>query len=119
MKVKLLLIAVLLVAGFSVSAQAQRQFAGRYDLLSGYTRGELAGLFAYGVATANRNGRVSYSAYYPYYDETFRGTGTINNQAVFRFTNGVSGNARILSRRVAVGNYRDEWGRGFFALRKR
>jgi hypothetical protein len=119
LEINVFLIAVLLVAGLSTSAQAQRAFAGKYDLLSGYTRGELSGLFAYGIATVARNGNISYTSYYPYYDETYRGRGRMTKNGVFSFTNGVSGSARLVSKRVAVGNYRDPWGRGFFAVRKK
>lgn len=119
MNFKLLLIAVLLVVGFSVSAQAQRAFAGRYDLLSGYSSGWPAGLFGYGVASVTRSGVASYSSYYAYFDVTGRGTGRVNSRGVFSLNNGTSGSAAILGRRVAVGNFRDSEGRGFFAVRKR
>lgn len=119
MNFKLLLIAVLLVVGFSVSAQAQRAFAGRYDLLSGYSSGWPAGLFGYGVASVARSGVASYSAYYRYLNVTGRGTGRINSRGVFSLNNGTRGSAAILGRRVAVGNFSDSEGRGFFALRKK
>jgi hypothetical protein len=119
MKAKLLLIAALLIAGFSVSAQAQSAFAGRYDIFSGYSSGSLAGLFGYGVASIAHNGAASYSAYYPYLNETGRGTGRINSKGVFSMNNGVRGSATIFNRRVAVGNFSDSGGRGFFAIRKK
>lgn len=119
MKVKLLLIPALLIVGFSVSAQAQSQFAGRYDVFSGYSSGSLAGMFGYGVASIASNGAASYSAYYPYLNETGRGTGRINSKGVFSLNNGVRGSATIFSRRVAVGNFSDSGGRGFFAIRKK
>jgi len=116
---KILLIAVLAFIGVSVSAHAQSKFAGRYDLISGYSSGWPAGLFGYGVASAARNGRVSYSAYYPYLNVTGNGTGKINSRGVFSLNNGTTGSGRILGNRVAVGNFSDSEGRGFFALRKR
>ena len=119
MKAKLLLIAVLLVVGLSASAQAQSAFAGRYDLLAGYSGGQLVGLFGYGVASVARSGVASYTAYYAYIDETGRGTGRISSKGVFSMNNGVRGAATIFGRRVAVGNFSDPGGRGFFAIRKK
>jgi hypothetical protein len=119
MNVKVLSVAALAFIGVSLSANAQSQFAGSYDLIAGYSRGWPAGLFGYGVATAARNGNVSYSSYYAYLKVTGRGTGRMNNRGVFALNNGVTGSARLLGNRVAVGNFRDSEGRGFFALRKR
>jgi hypothetical protein len=119
MNIKILSIAVLAFIGISVSANAQSKFAGSYDLIAGYSRGWPAGLFGYGVATAARNGNVSYSAYYPYLNITGKGTGKINSKGRFSLNNGTTGSASILSNRVAVGNFRDSEGRGFFALRKK
>jgi hypothetical protein len=119
MKVKVLLIAVLLTAGFSISAQAQSRFAGRYDLLSGYTTGSNRGLFGYGIATASRWGAVSYTAYYPRLQGSGSGTGRINSKGAFRLNNGTTGSAQMYGNRVAVGTFRDAYGGGFFGLRKK
>ena len=119
MKVKALLVAVLLTAGFSISAQAQSQFAGRYDLLSGYTTGSYIGLFGYGIATASRAGAVSYTAYYPRLQGSGSGTGRINSKGAFSLNNGVSGTGQLYGNRVAIGTFRDSDGRGFFGLRKK
>jgi hypothetical protein len=119
MNVKILSIAVLAFIGLSVLAHAQSKFAGRYDLIAGYSSGSPAGLFGYGVASAARNGRVSYSAYYPYLNITGSGTGRVRSDGVFSYNNGVSGSAKIVGNRVAVGNFRDSEGRGFFAVRRK
>lgn len=119
MKVKALLIAVLLTAGFSISAQAQSQFAGRYDLLSGYTTGRYTGLFGYGIATASRAGAVSITSYYPRLKGSGRGTGRINSKGAFRLNNRTTGSAQMYGNRVAVGIFRDAFGAGFFGLRKK
>jgi hypothetical protein len=119
MNIKLLSIAVLALVGVSVSAHAQSKYAGRYDLLSGYSVGWPSGLFGYGIATFSRKGVVGYSAYFPYLGGTGRGSGRINSKGVFSLNNGTTGSARMLGNRVAVGNFRDSDGRGFFALRKR
>jgi len=119
MKLKLLLIAVALIGGFSVSAHAQSQFAGRYDLISGYTTGSYAGLFGYGTATAFRAGWVSYTAYYPQLQGSGSGTGRINSKGVFNLNNGVTGSAQLYGKRVAVGTFQDAYGSGFYGLRKK
>jgi hypothetical protein len=118
-KLKFLSAATVILVTLSASAHAQKKFAGRYDLISGYSSGWPSGLFGYGVATAARNGRVSYSAYYPFLNETGSGTGRMNSKGIFALNNGVTGSARLLGNRVAVGNFRDNEGRGFFAIRKR
>jgi hypothetical protein len=119
MKVKLFLIAVLLVGGFSVSAHAQSAFAGRYDLLSGYTTGAYFGLFGYGTATASRAGAVSYTAYYPRLRGSGSGSGRIGPTGVFSLNNRTTGSAQMYGNRVAVGTFRDAYGSGFFGLRKK
>lgn len=119
MKVKLLLIAVLLIAGFSVSTQAQSVFAGRYDLLSGYTTGAYFGLFGYGTATAFRTGAVSYTAYYPRLRGSGTGSGRINSRGAFSLNNRTTGSAQMYGNRVAVGTFRDAYGSGFFGLRRK
>jgi len=119
MKVKALIITVLLTAGFSISAQAQSQFAGRYDLLSGYTTGSYIGLFGYGTATAGRAGAVAYTAYYPQLQGSGWGTGRINSKGAFSLNNSTTGSAQLYGNRVAVGNFRDAYGAGFFGLRKK
>ena len=119
MKVKLLFIAALLTVGFSISAQAQSQFAGRYDLLSGYTTGSYIGSFGYGIATASRAGAVAYTAYFPGLGTTGDGTGRINSKGVVSVNNGVSGTGQLYGNRVAIGTFRDSDGRGFFGLRKK
>ena len=119
MKIKLFLIAVLLTAGFSISAQAQSQFAGSYDLFSGYTTGSYVGLFGHGTATASRAGAISYTAYYPRLRESGNGTGKINSSGVFSLNNSTRGSAQMYGNRVAVGTFRDAYGTGFFGLRKK
>lgn len=119
MKIKLLLIVSLLVVGFSVSAHAQRQFAGKYDLLAGVTTGDAAGLFSYGAATVGTNGRAAYTVYWPFLGTSGSGSGLINRRGVFAFNDGTSGSAQFYGNRVAVGTYRQSYGSGFFALRKR
>lgn len=116
---KILLVSVLLFVGCSVSAQAQSQFAGRYDLLSGYSTGQIAGLFGYGIATIARNGNASYSAYFPYLGTSGFGSGKINAKGVFSLNNGTKGSATLMGNRVAVGNFNDGAGAGFFGLRKK
>jgi len=101
------------------AALAQSKFAGKYDLLSGYTDGYYAGLFGYGIASVSRKGVASYSSYYPYVGVSGSGTGTINSKGIFRLNNGTSGTAAILSRRVGVGKFNDSMGNGLFALKKR
>lgn len=119
MKTKILLSAVLLIVGLSVSAQAQSQFAGRYDLLSGYSTGQMAGLFGYGIATVSRNGNASYSAYFPFLGDSGFGSGKINTKGVFSLNNGTTGSATLMGNRVAIGNFKDGLGAGFFGLRKK
>jgi hypothetical protein len=119
MKIQFLLIAVSLTAGFSISAQAQSQFAGRYDLLAGVSTGDTAGLFSYGTATVGTNGRAAYTVYWPYLGTSGSGSGLVNSRGVFAFTDGTSGSAQFYAKRVAVGTYRQSYGRGFFALRKK
>jgi hypothetical protein len=119
MNIKILSIAALAFIGVSVSAHAQSKFAGRYDLLSGYSTGQAAGLFGYGIATIARNGNASYSAYFPFLGSTGYGSGRINSRGVFSLNNGTSGSATLMGNRVAVGNFWDGLGTGYFGLRKK
>jgi hypothetical protein len=119
MSSKLPLIIVLLISGFGVSAHAQSKFAGRYDALGGYSSGQSAGLFFYGTATFARNGRASYTVYYPYFGQSGQGSGVISSKGVFSFRNGVRGNAQLVGKGVALGSYSDSEGNGFFALKKK
>lgn len=119
MVIKILSITILAFIGISVSVHAQSQYAGRYDLLAGVSTGQAAGLFSYGTATVARNGRASYTVYWPYLGTSGRGSGLINRNGVFSFNDGTSGTAQIFSNRVAVGTYRQSYGTGFFAMRKR
>ena len=118
MKFKLLLIAALLTVGFSISAQAQSQFAGRYDAIAGASTGEDAGLFVYGTAVVSRNGRVAITAYAPYHGEGIKRTGFLSSRGIFSLRE-VTGSAPLVGGRVAVGNYRSNSGNGFFGLRKK
>jgi hypothetical protein len=117
--IKIPLIAVLAFIGVSVSAHAQSKFAGRYDLIAGYSSGSPAGLFGYGVSSAARNGRVSSTLYFPYHRTTWKGTGRVSRDGVFSYTDGVRGSAKIIGNRVGVGNFRNSEGRGFFAFRRK
>lgn len=119
MNIKILSIAALAFIGVSVSAHAQRQFAGSYDLLSGYTTGSYNGLFGYGRATASRAGAVSYTAYYPQLGGSGSGTGRINSRGAFSLNNRTRGSAQMYGNRVAIGTFRDAYGSGYFGLRKR
>ena len=116
---KLPLIIALLITSFGVSVHAQSKFAGRYDAIGGYSSGEMAGLFFYGTATFTRNGRASYTVYYPYFGQSGQGTGVISSKGVFSFRNGVRGSAQLVGKGVALGSYSDSGGSGFFALKKK
>ena len=117
-KIKFLLIAIVLTAGFSASAQAQRQFAGRYDIIGGASTGADAGLFSYGTAVVSRNGHVAITAYAPYYGAGTKSTGFLSSRGIFSLRE-VTGSAPLVGGRVAVGNYRSNSGNGFFGLRKK
>lgn len=116
---KLLIIAVLLVIGFVVPAKAQSQYAGRYDLVSGYTSGSNNGLFGYGIATASSTGAIAYSAYFPRLRGSGRGSGRIYASGAFTLHNRTSGLVQMHGARVAVGTFRDPYGSGYFAVRKK
>ena len=119
MSINRLSVAIVFIGIVSVSAHAQSKFAGRYDALSGYVSGQLAGLFGYGIASVSRSGATSYTSYYPYLGISGSGTGRINSRGVFSLNNGVSGSGQMQGNRVAVGNFRDGYGTGYFALRKK
>ena len=119
MNIKLLSIAAIAFIGFSVSANAQSQFAGRYHLLSGYTTGGYFGLFGYGAASISSTGAAFYTAYYPRLRSSGSGRGSITRAGTFSLNNGVRGSAQMYGARVAVGMFRDAYGTGWFGLSKR
>ena len=118
MKIYCLLIVSAALIVLSDSANAQSQFAGRYDAIAGASTGEDAGLFVYGTAVVSRNGRVAITAYAPYHGEGIKSTGFLSSRGIFSLRE-VTGSAPLVGGRVAVGNYRSNSGNGFFGLRKK
>jgi hypothetical protein len=118
MKIYCLLIVSAALIVLSDSANAQSQFAGRYDIIGGASTGADAGLFSYGTAVVSRNGRVAITAYAPYYGEGIKSTGFLSSRGIFSLRE-VTGSAPLVGGRVAVGNYRSNNGNGFFGLRKK
>lgn len=88
-------------------------------MIAGVATGDIAGLFAHGVASVARNGRMSYSVYWPYLGTSGAGSGIINKNGVFSFNDGTRGSAQLVGNRVAVGTFWQSYGRGFFAMRKK
>jgi hypothetical protein len=118
------LIAVSITLGiFTLTANAQRRFAGTYDLGSGYESGPGKGTFSYGVATVARDGTAAYTLYSPANspeEQNNSGSGKINNKGVFSFNNDVSGVVRLVSTTIdAIGDFTDSFGSGFFGLTKK
>ena len=120
---RVLLAASVALVGFTLTANAQRRFAGTYDLGSGYESGPGKGTFSYGVATVSRDGTAAYTLYSPANspdEQNNSGSGKIDNKGIFSFNNNVSGAVKLVSTTIdAIGDFTDPFGSGFFGLTKK
>jgi hypothetical protein len=116
---KTLAITACLLGVSTLVANAQSQFAGKYDVFNGYTHGSAAGYAGYGTATVAKNGKVAFSLYYPSLGASSKGSGSINNKGLFRLSEGTRGSGQMVGKKVAVGKFSNSQGDGFFCLNKK
>lgn len=119
MKHTLALLAIGASLIFTASAHAQSQFKGNYNLYNGYTEGKFAGYAGYGTVTISKHGKAAYTIFYPLNGASGIGTGQIDKKGVFRLSEGTTGKGQLYGNRVAVGNFKNKDGQGFFSIRKK
>ena len=118
MKFSTAFIAIVASLIFSTSAHAQSKFQGNYKIYIGYTEGGEAGNAGYGTVTIDKSGKLAATIYWPLSGDRGKASGKIDNKGSIVLNGGGKAKAILYDNKVAVGDFSDQGGKGFYILKK-